>query len=328
MLRIHFTAADLGTLRLASGADPLWESLLSQHMLASGDGPADLASWRRRASSRLTPAMRLLMRLAPATGYSADFLTPTSGVRGIDACLDAVRATPGDRLRADLGRILPRHPFPTWARRLADGDARALRGLAAAMRDYFDAVLASCWDHVCGQVAAERACHARTMTDRGVDGLLATLHPTVRWEPPVLRVSYPDDRDVHLGGRGLVLLPSYFCWRTPVTLRAADRPPVLVYPIGHRDQDQPAPDRPLTALLGRTRAAILAAALRQPHGCTTSELARAARVSLPSASEHVSTLRHAGLLHTRPSGKHMVHVVTDLGHALAARGSRRQHGTG
>jgi DNA-binding transcriptional ArsR family regulator len=322
MLRIHFTAADLCRLRLAPGPDPLWESLLSQHLLASGTGPPALGSWRRRAAARLTPPMRLLMTLAPATGYSADFLTPTGGlprtdaVAGIDAGVDAVLATPPEQVRADLERMSSQRPLPGWARRLADGDGTALRGLATAMRDYFEAALASTWELVCGQVAAERAGRARTMTDGGVERLLATLHPAVRWEPPVLRVSYPADRDVHLSGRGLVLLPSYFCWRTPVTLRAPERPPVLVYPIEHRDGHRSAPDRQLTALLGRTRAAILHTAARYPHGCTTSELARSLDVSLSSASEHVAVLRRAGLLRTRPQGRNMLHVVTDLGRAL------------
>lgn len=316
MLRIHFTAADLGSLRLAPTPDPLWESLLSQHVLAGGKGPAALGAWRRRALARLTPHMRILLRLAPATGYSPDFLTPTTGLPGIEAGIDAVLATSPEQVRADLDRMSVQRPLPRWAQRLAEGDRQALRGLAAAMRDYFDAVLASSWGRISAQIAGERARGARAMTDRGVDRLLATLHPAVRWEAPVLRVAYPEDRDLHLDGRGLVLVPSFFCWGRPVTLRAADRPPVLVYPIDHDERDSGRTDRDLVALLGRTRAAILAAAHRHPHGCTTGDLARAVEVSASSASEHITTLRGAGLLRSRPSGKHMLHVVTDLGHAL------------
>ncbi|NUT35743.1 MAG: winged helix-turn-helix transcriptional regulator [Hamadaea sp.] len=316
MLRIHFTAADLGSLRLASAPDPLWESLLSQHVLASGKGPPQVQTWRRRAVTRLTPHMRILMRLAPSTGYSPDFLTPTTGLRGIEAGIDAVLSTPPERLRADLARMSAQRPLPGWARRLADGDRPSLQALGAAMRDYFDAVLASSWGRISAQVAGERARGARTMTDRGVDRLLTTLHPQVRWEAPVLRVAYPDDRDLHLDGRGLVLVPSFFCWGRPVTLRAADRPPVLVYPIEHDADPHQGADRNLVALLGRTRSAILRAAGDHPHGCSTGEVARAVGVSASSASEHVTTLRRAGLLRSRPSGKQVLHVVTDLGRAL------------
>ncbi|GAB4052811.1 winged helix-turn-helix domain-containing protein [Catellatospora paridis] len=324
MLRIHFTAADLGSLRLASGADPLWESLLSQHALTSGHAPPALGSWRRRAITRLTPEMRALLSLAPPTGYSPDFLTPTRGLRDVDEGLDAglheVLATPVDHLRADLRQVLPQHCPRERAERLADGDRTAVTALASAMRAYFDAVLAAHWELISGQVAGARARGARFLVDGGVDRLLTTLHPTIRWDAPTLHVAYPDDRDIHLAGRGLVLLPSFFCRSTPVTLRAADRPPVLVYPIDH-DPDWDAeratpPDGELVALLGNTRAAVLRAAQLHPHGCTTTELARRVRISLSSASEHATTLRRAGLLRTRPYGRHMLHVVTPLGRAL------------
>lgn len=322
MLRIHFNAADLRCLRLAADADPLWESLLSQHLLTSGKGPPNLEPWRRWAVPRLTPPMRALMGLAPPTGYSADFLTPTDGVRDLDAGLDAVLATPVDHLRDDLRRVAPRPSSVRWTDRLADGDRRALGALAAAMRSYFDAVLASYWGLISGRVAAARARGARQMVDGGVDRLLTTLHPTVRWDPPTLHVAYPADRDVHLDGRGLVLVPSFFCRHTPVTLRAADRPPVLVYPIDadlERDAEPPAPaGGDLVALLGATRAAVLRTTLLAPHGISTGELARRVGVSLSSASEHATTLRRAGLLRACPHGRHTLHLVTPLGRALLA----------
>jgi DNA-binding transcriptional ArsR family regulator len=307
-------------LRLACDADPLWEALLSQHVLTSGKGPPSLTPWRRRALPRLTPEMRTLMSLAPPTGYSPDFLTPTSGLPSIDAGLDEVLATRAEHLRADLRQLVARQSVPSWTRRLADGDQRALNVLAAAMRSYFDAVLASHWDLISGQVAAARAYGARCMVDGGVDRLLSTLHPTIGWDPPTLHVAYPDDRDMYLDGRGLVLLPSFFCLRTPVTLRAADRSPILVYPIDHGfDADgvlTPPPAPELDALLGSTRAAVLRAAHLHPHGATTGQLARHVKISLSSASEHATTLRRAGLLRARPYGRHTLHIVTTLGRAL------------
>ncbi|WP_155372939.1 winged helix-turn-helix domain-containing protein [Catellatospora vulcania] len=324
MLRLHFTAADLGSLRLASGADPLWESLLSQHALTSGHEPPALGPWRRRAIMRLTPEMRAMLSLAPPTGYSPDFLTPTRGLHdadtGLDACLDEVLATPVDHLRTDLRQVRPQHCPRDRAQRLADGDRAAMTALTDAMRAYFEAVLATYWELISGQVAGARARGARFLVDGGVDRMLATLHPTIRWDPPTLHVAYPDDRDIHLAGRGLVLLPSFFCRGTPVTLRAADRPPVLVYPIDHdpdRDAERtPPPGGELVALLGSTRAAVLRVVQSHPHGCTTTDLARRVRISLSSASEHATTLRRAGLLRTRPYGRHMLHVVTPLGRAL------------
>lgn len=49
MLRIHFSGPDLGRLRLAPNADPLWEAVLSQHVLNEGMPHPRFASWRGKA---------------------------------------------------------------------------------------------------------------------------------------------------------------------------------------------------------------------------------------------------------------------------------------
>jgi hypothetical protein len=60
MLRIHFSGPDLGRLRLAPNADPLWEAVLSQHVLNDGVPHPRLASWRGRAWSRRRSSVRRL----------------------------------------------------------------------------------------------------------------------------------------------------------------------------------------------------------------------------------------------------------------------------
>lgn len=94
MLRIHFSGPDLGRLRLAANADPLWEAVLSQHVLNGGMPHPRFASWRGKARRHVTPQMRALMRLAPPRGYTADFLTPTHGHGSLDAGLYLVRTKP------------------------------------------------------------------------------------------------------------------------------------------------------------------------------------------------------------------------------------------
>ena len=79
---------------------------------------------------------------------------------------------------------------------------------------------------------AERALRARSFLDGGCEGMLSALHPTISWAPNVLSIEsrFPQ-RDVHLRGQGLVLVPSYFCWERPIMLRDQSRSPVLVYPV-------------------------------------------------------------------------------------------------
>ena len=70
------------------------------------------------------------------------------------------------------------------------------------------------------------------------------------------------------------------------------------------------PGDALAALLGRTRAAILQ--LLVEHR-TTGELAVELGLSAASASAHAKTLRGAGLIVTRRTGKAVSHGVTPLG---------------
>ncbi|MCK7627993.1 winged helix-turn-helix domain-containing protein [Streptomyces sp. RS10V-4] len=267
---------------------------------------------------------RLLAPLVPSRGYFPDFLTPAEGLLGMGEALAAVRETPAERLHAELGRLAlaEGRPLPGWIRALADGETRSLGRLAGILQSYHDAAVAPYWHRVRSRIEADRAARGRALLDGGTDRLLASLPPMMRWRPPVLEADYPVDRDLHLGGRGLLLLPSYFCRRTPVTFHNPDLTPVLVYPVEHPVPrlTPPVPaDRSLGRLVGQTRSAIL-------HGigvgCTTSELARRVDVSPASASQHATVLRDAGLLSTLRQGNAVLHTLTPLGAALLRGGAQ------
>ncbi|MEU9124168.1 winged helix-turn-helix domain-containing protein [Streptomyces sp. NPDC048506] len=265
---------------------------------------------------------RLLAPLVPTRGYFPDFLTPAEGLLGMADALGALRETPATRLHEELSRLsTATRPLPSWMRAMAEGDTRALGRLADVLQRYYEVAVAPYWSRVQGRIEADRAARGRALLDGGADRLLASLPPMMRWRPPVLEADYPVERDLHLGGRGLLLLPSYFCRRTPVTFHNPDLTPVLVYPVEH-----PAPRltshvpaaRSLGRLVGQTRSAILQTI---GVGCTTSELARRADVSLASASQHATVLRDAGLLNTLRQGNAVLHTLTPLGAALL-RGAR------
>ncbi|MFD8543991.1 ArsR/SmtB family transcription factor [Streptomyces sp. NPDC059649] len=265
---------------------------------------------------------RLLAPLVPTRGYFPDFLTPAEGLLGLADALAALRETPAERLHTELSRLsTAARPLPSWVRAMADGDTRALGRLATILQGYFEAAVAPYWPRIQGRIEADRATRGRALLDGGADRLLASLPPMMRWRPPVLEADYPVDRDLHLGGRGLLLLPSYFCRRTPVTFHNPDLTPVLVYPVEHptpKLTPHLPPERCLGRLVGKTRSAILQGV---GVGCTTSELARRADVSLASASQHATVLRDAGLLTTLRQGNAVLHTLTPLGAALL-RGAR------
>src|SRR5262249_39792812 len=148
----------------------------------------------------------------------------------------------------------------------------------------------------------------------------STLHPGVQWRPPVLHVSSGAAQELYLNGRGLRLLPSFFCWPGPTLVHGSDAIPVLVFPISRtfdwvqRAEDVAHARRGVALLLGTTRAAILAATAGS--GRSTTELAAIVGVSPPTVSEHTSVLRDAGLITTRRDGVAVVHQIAELGITL------------
>ena len=321
MLRIHFTMDDLSRVRVAAAADPLWEILLSLHLLGKHEGAVVFGDWKRRTSPRAAnQALRILFQLAPPWGYSADFLTPAAGTHDVAAGIDKILSTPKTRLHTDIAHLARSRDVSAPMRALAMGELDALKELGRALRRYFDVGLRPYWNVIQTQVDTDRSLRARIVSCEGVEALLSSLHPTIQWHAPVLTTRYPVDRDVHLHGTGLILVPSFFCWQCPVTLRGADLPPVLVYPIDHvlgwsTPVASGSSSQSVAALLGRTRAAVLQA-LAEASGCTTTELAGRLRLPLSTASRQATVLREAGLVTRRQQGKSVLHALTPLGAAF------------
>ncbi|WP_316742781.1 helix-turn-helix domain-containing protein [Streptomyces sp. MK7] len=334
MLHIHFTEADLARTRVATAPDPMWETLMATHRLAGRGRPAPcFLAWRERARAALTAcglvrATRLLLSVAPPlASYFPDFLTPPEGAAGLEAGLEALCATPRDRVRTEVMltvRTAGAHRPTAFQRELAAGDREPLTETADIMRALYHETIEPDWTRVDAGVDADRALRARALRDGGVDGLLDSLRPAAVWDPPVLRSRYPVEYDLHLGGRGLLLIPSFFCWRNPIALADPALPPVLVYPIRHGEPRLPEGTRgasrvgALTRLLGPTRARVLAVL---EHTATTGEIARRLAVSPATASEHVRALREAELAESLRDGGTVLHTLTPLGTALLHGGS-------
>ncbi|MFC8128200.1 helix-turn-helix domain-containing protein [Streptomyces sp. NPDC057302] len=335
MLRIHFTDADLARVQVARVFDPLWETVMALHRLVGpGRGATAFAAWRERARAALTEsenarAARLLFGVAPAASYFPDFLTPPEGALGLSAALDVVRGTDAARVRDEVVRTVAVSPvkrgFGDWTRSLANGDRVRLDEVAGALRGVHGAIVQPDWTRVGSDVDADRGLRARALRDGGVGALLDSMRPTMVWEPPVLRAAYPREYDLHLAGRGLRLVPSYFCWRTPVALADPGLPPVLVYPVNRsepRPKDQrcgAAHARALGRLLGCTRGRVLAVL---EEAATTGEVARRLAVAPASASAHVRALREAQLVCSVRDGSTVLHTLTPLGRALLFGGLR------
>ncbi|QMW65317.1 helix-turn-helix transcriptional regulator [Mumia sp. ZJ1417] len=317
MLRIHFSELDLARTRVTAQPDPMWEIASSLHRFQTRRGRWAHERWHKHAlhSLRDTALGRtvrtLLMPLYPRAQYFPDFLTPGEGADSLDAGLDAILALPESQVTQEISRLDLRKGNGPMLRALAE--PRERRVLTETLRAYHQVVIEPVASEMQALLDGERAVRSRHLLDGGVDGLLRGLGPAFRWQPPVLSVlDHIDDRDVHLGGRGLRLVPSYFCWHQPVTFADPSLPQVLVYPLPRTAADHVAayPERALAALIGGSRALVLAACAA---GATTSEIARRLGISAATVSYHTRTLREAGLISSRRDTDSVMHSVTQLG---------------
>jgi DNA-binding transcriptional ArsR family regulator len=324
-MRIHFTRLDLARTYLADGPDPMWELVNSLQALQTRYGEGVLGGWRRRAApalhrAGLAAAVRhRLFPLAPHAPYFPDLLTPPEGALGIDAGVEAVLSTPRARLHGEIGRLNGGRAGGAWLADLSAGRARALSELGNTMREYDRCAIAPEWNSLRAIVDADLAVRRSALSMGGVEAMLSSFHSGMRWRYPVLELpGHPSAREVHLRGRGLTLVASFFCRLHPMTVYDEHLPQVLVYPVHHEIvHDGPTGDAAvLGRLLGETRAAVLLAAR---GGGTTSALAARVGVSAAAISHHTAILRDAGLITSIRSANTVRHSLTRLGQALVER---------
>ncbi|MFI8230975.1 ArsR/SmtB family transcription factor [Streptomyces sp. NPDC085900] len=322
MLRIHFTPEDLQNIRISRRPDPLWELVCAACRFATHQGPLEFGAWRSTVRQRLAGdpaagrALHTLQTLVPPAGYIPDFLTPSVPEGGLPAALEEIQATPPGRLREELGRLATARPLPPWTTTLGRPGDRGMRSLANSLNISARTLLQPRWAHARRAVRDDVDGRTRALLDGGVLALLHSLRPLARWNAPVLEVDYPTHRDLYLDGRGLRLVPSYFCWRRPTALADPALGPVLVYPVTARPLDSiTLRDDGLDRLLGRTRTSVLVEVARGGPR-TTSEVATAVGIALPSASYQLTVLRDGGLVASRREGQYVRHSVTPLGYRL------------
>ncbi|MCX5108789.1 winged helix-turn-helix domain-containing protein [Streptomyces sp. NBC_00378] len=286
MQRVHFSAQDLARTVVKVAERPLVETLFALDLLARQGGGEDYASWRQRTTGRLGRRSWSLLTLART-----------------------LRPVP------DLLHMAENAANPKT------GTER--QNLVAMLEDFHKVALAPYWDRVSAALEADCTARGRTVLAGGIERLLSTVHPMVRWSGGVLEIPSHRSQDVVPGGAGLLLAPSLFLYDRPVLIPAAgrNRPPVLAYPVAGGTAEAvlaaPAAEQnaadALGPLVGRTRAAIMKSLT---ESCTTTELGRRIGISAASASQHTSVLRSAGLITTHRRLNTARHSLTPLGAAL------------
>jgi hypothetical protein len=320
MLHVPFTAEDVARTRFAPSPAPLLELTAAVATLQRRD--ALFAPWRRRTARALPRSVTPLFELVPATLAGPLFLDPAT--LDFDDGLDTVLSTPTPVIRAELRRVFAgRTRVSPWLRALDDHDAEAWRVLRAALEAGYGVLLGAHWSRIRACYQAELELKGRQWACGGVGGVLTTIHPGTCWDGSVLHIPVDSRLRIDLGGRGVTLMPSVFWRGRPLFTWHPDGSLVIVYPAvtplplaangngngGVGDSSRSS----VVALLGSNRAGVLAAAR---SASTTTELARAAGVSLASASEHATILRNAGLITSTREGRQVSHAVTWLGQQL------------
>ncbi|WP_290058331.1 ArsR/SmtB family transcription factor, partial [Amycolatopsis solani] len=325
MLSVHLTSEDLVRIRIASTPALMWETTLSLHWLQRCVAGTAGELWRRSVAGKLPHSTELLATLIPPRGYIPDFLTPFGLAAELAEAMEPVLHVPKKRLRQELAELTADRLRSPWVRELSEGDGGALKRLGRAFHSYHRVAIAPFWEQVRRNVAQEHVRASHLMTESGIEALLTHLSPAVRWRRPVLEVDYPVDRPLRPAGRGLILIPSYFCDRRPITLVRHDTTPFLVYPLERRLLDgdcPPDPSKALADLVGQSRAAVLEAVDGTGN---TSEIARRAGILVSSASQHLAVLRRAGLVASTRQGNSMIHNLTLTGASLLPGLGCRQH---
>jgi len=327
--RIHFAAGDLQRIQVSPTLGPLAETVMAMSLLRCPMQPSGLYSqWRGQVKSRVTPQMTALANLIPVGCKGVDLCTLTGPAPTIEQGVQALMAMPSDHYLVEVEFVARQHKLPEAAWAVAEVDGPARYELAQAARAAYRALVAPYWRRIQACLHAEQVTRNRVLSLGGPERLLASIQgELIRWRPPVLEVHMCGDVDVHLEGRGLVLVPSVFVGSVPTLHQNPNdetAAPVLVLPLAdervrHGQLWDGPKDRTLAlaALVGRNRAAVLSAIA---EGGTTTEVASRVGISLAAASQHASVLRGAGLIMTRRQGSSVLHVLTPLGAELLQAG--------
>ncbi|MFG2298281.1 DUF5937 family protein [Streptomyces sp. NPDC048603] len=319
MIEIRLSSGDLARIRFAHS--PLEELVHSVPVLAGVRPELLHRPWRAMALPRVRGLdLRLLLALARGPRFLPDFLAPPpSRITGrFEEELEAVVSAPPEAVRDSLEELRGDGGLSPELAELYEAPEHVLPRLADTMRAYWTAVIEPVWPRLRALHEADLDHRSRRLTTGGLARMLADLHPEVDYVGDRLLIDKPGHTGLRgPSGTGLLLLPSVFAWPRLIVLHNEPHAPALTYPprgVGEVWADtSEAAGSPLGALLGRSRAALLAH-LDLP--ASTSQLAAYLNMSSAAISQHLAVLRRSGLISSRRSGRWMLHQRTSLASEL------------
>jgi DNA-binding transcriptional ArsR family regulator len=322
MIEIVLAHSDLARVRFAHS--PVNELVASLRVLQDPSRQLMYGQWLAVARPRLDGLrLELLTALAPTGRYLPAFLFPPStqpwGV--LPEELEQVAASPPAVVRAELDKVREGQALPAVLQPLYDDPAGHLPAVAEELARYWQAAVEPVWQRLRAVCTADLAHRMEQFADGGLARLLANLHPDIAFTGDLLRIDKPHhcSHRFDLAGTGIVLVPCAFTWPTlSVDCCGVDQPALIYPPRGLAElwQDsRPEQVDPLSALVGRTRARLLAI-LALPR--TTTQLAEQLGLSPPAVSGHLKILRDTALVTAQRRGRMVLYQRTAAATALLA----------
>ena len=306
MIEMVLAHVDLARVRLAHS--PIRELAGSLLVLQDPGRQVMQGGWVSTLRRRLGGLqLELLTALVPAGRYVPSFLLPppTGPWPALVEELDAVTASPPAVVRSELDTVRDGRPLPAVLGPLYEDPVAQLPGLVEALRQYWQATLEPVWPRLHAACTADITYRMERFADGGLARVLADLHPDVALEGDRVQVDKPQHcaHRLDLAGTGLVLLPSAFIWPAVLVECCGVDQPTVTYPtrgVAELWREAPVLTDPLSALVGRTRATLLAS-LALPR--TTTQLALQLGLSPPAVSQHLKVLKDTGLVSARRRGR-------------------------
>jgi DNA-binding transcriptional ArsR family regulator len=267
-----------------------------------------------KSSARSLDELRVpeLTTLLHAWHYTTEFLSPPPDgpETTAQAQLSTVRATPPHQVALELAMV------DADLGALPDDPAAARDLLADQLETVWDALLAPEWPVLRELLAADIAHRTRLLGESGAAHVLDGLHPRVRMAGTSLLIDIHARERLEIDARGLLLIPAVFAWPNVGVVTVPPWQTSLLYPargIASLWAAPEGPPEPLTGVLGRTRALLLAA-LDRP--AATTDLAARLDLAPATISAHLTALRAAGLLAGDRDRHRILYRRTALGDAL------------
>ena len=314
MVRLQLRADDVARIRF--GYSAVWETTASLYALTNPSPYALHRPLRRQLTAAGRATAAALAELTCLPGWIPDTISPPPRPTPVEPGLEfaEVRSTPACVAEADLDVLRRSRPCSRWASMRPD---QFVDEIAALLGEYWRHELAARWEAIESVNSSDARDRQRGLARDGVGAALQLLHPGVSYERSVISIDMPlHSCDLAGRGEGVWLVPSVFRWPKVGLASIPSGAFVISYPAqgaGTIWEERKSRERGLDALVGRSRAAVLA---DLDVARSTTSLSRRLELAPATVSAHLSRLAAAGLVSSARDGRLVLYSRTSLGTLL------------